>query len=141
MKQRYGDAAPYGSQHVPDGVDAPGGVFVVAIDEQGVPIGCGGLRGLDEQICEVKSMFVQASNQGQGTGRALLRFLEELARWMGYQRCRLNTGQNQPEALSLYRSAGYEPIPAYNKNPLAAYWFEKIVAVEGAWSIAQNRED
>ena len=38
---------------------------------------------------------------------------------------RLDTGNQQPEALALFRSTGYREIDDYNANPFASYWFEK----------------
>lgn len=38
---------------------------------------------------------------------------------------RLDTGDQQPDALALFHSAGYGEIPDYNGNPYASFWFEK----------------
>jgi predicted SnoaL-like aldol condensation-catalyzing enzyme len=37
----------------------------------------------------------------------------------------LDTAGNEPAALALFRSAGYQPIRDYNQNRYARYWFEK----------------
>jgi ribosomal protein S18 acetylase RimI-like enzyme len=65
--------------------------------------------------------------RGRGVARRLLGALENTARELGYGAVRLDTGHLQPEALSLFRSAGYERIPDYNANPYARYWFEKAL--------------
>jgi hypothetical protein len=38
---------------------------------------------------------------------------------------RLNTNQVLVEAISMYRSAGYIEVPAFNLEPFADHWFEK----------------
>ena len=40
----------------------------------------------------------------------------------------LDTGDLQPEALGLFRSAGYEQISDYNGNAWATFWMEKRLA-------------
>ena len=40
-------------------------------------------------------------------------------------RTRLDTGANQPVALTLFRAAGYRETLDYNGNPYATYWMEK----------------
>jgi putative acetyltransferase len=52
-------------------------------------------------------MYVHPSVRGQGIGRRLLAALEEEARYAGLDTLRLETGIAQPEALALYRSAGF----------------------------------
>ena len=58
-------------------------------------------------------MYVAPEARGHGIGRALLAALEGEARSLGYGSVRLETGRRQPEAISLYRSAGFEPIACY----------------------------
>ncbi len=41
---------------------------------------------------------------------------------------RLDTNPALTEAISMYRSAGYRPIDAFNDEPYAQLWFEKALA-------------
>lgn len=45
----------------------------------------------------------------------MLDALEAIAAASGYRAIRLETGVYQPEAIALYESAGYQPIPCYNE--------------------------
>jgi len=109
---RYGFADPD-----PDHLDvpqlaAPHGTFVLAcIDTEAV--GCGALRRADEHVGEIKRMYVRPAWRGQGVSRAVLLAVEARARELGYERLILETGTRQPEAIALYTSSGYEPIPSY----------------------------
>ena len=38
---------------------------------------------------------------------------------------RLETNKTLTEAISLYRSAGYREVDAFNDEPYAHHWFEK----------------
>jgi GNAT superfamily N-acetyltransferase len=102
----------------------PAGCFLVAYADKR-PVGCGGVKRLDARTAEIKRMYVAPGARGRGLGRRLLERLEHEAREAGYEAIRLDTGNRQPEALALYRSAGYDEIPDYNGNPPASYWFEK----------------
>jgi GNAT superfamily N-acetyltransferase len=102
-----------------------GGFFVVYL--RGTAVGCGGFKRLDRRTAEIKRMFVLPEARNRGIARRILEHLEREATKAGYGLVRLDTGDRQPEALHLYRSAGYEEIPDYNGNPAASYWFEKSV--------------
>jgi GNAT superfamily N-acetyltransferase len=91
----------------------------------GQPVGCGGVKGLDNETAEIRRVFLDREARGHGIGRTLLRELEEHARRIGYVRARLTTGNRQPEALALFRSAGYLEIPAFNGNVFTRHWMEK----------------
>jgi GNAT superfamily N-acetyltransferase len=58
-------------------------------------------------------MYVVPAARGRGLSRQILAALEEEARTLGYALVRLETGNLQPEAIALYASAGFEPIPRY----------------------------
>jgi GNAT superfamily N-acetyltransferase len=62
---------------------------------------------------EVKRMFVRASVRGRGLARAVLGQLESSARADGVDWLVLETGDRQPEAVSLYRSAGYTEVTRF----------------------------
>jgi GNAT superfamily N-acetyltransferase len=134
----------YGSEDAtevdPREFDAPDGFFVVGY-VGGEPVACGGWRrrhaGEGDALCdgdaEVKRMYVAAAHRGRGYARAVLAELERSAAVVGRRRIVLETGTMQPEAIALYASAGYEPMPAfgaYADSPTSRY-FAKPLAVDG----------
>ena len=60
-------------------------------------------------------MFVQPAWRRRGVARRLLAALEAEARKLGYVALRLETAFGQPEAIRLYRSAGYVDIPPFGE--------------------------
>jgi GNAT superfamily N-acetyltransferase len=97
----------------------PQGFFLVGYDE-GEPVACGGWRvyeeppaGLRHGDAEIKRMFVVKSARGKGFARAMLAEVERTAAAAGHRRMVLETGIRQPEAIALYRSAGYTDIPGF----------------------------
>ena len=111
---------------VPDELRAPHGAYLVGYDGTDVVAG-GGLRRLDDGVAEIKRMFVRPPARSRGVARALLVALEEIARELGYERVRLDTGPKQVHGLALYRSAGYRDVAPYNDNPFACFWGEKVL--------------
>jgi len=63
-----------------------------------------------ERPAEIKRMFVREHARGRGLGRRLLAALERAAEAAGVDWLVLETGERQPEAIALYRSAGYHDI-------------------------------
>ncbi|MFZ0129382.1 MAG: helix-turn-helix domain-containing GNAT family N-acetyltransferase [Candidatus Dormiibacterota bacterium] len=105
----------------------PAGLLVVAW-LQGRPVGCGGLKFHGDQPAELKRMWVADTARGLGIGRRLLTDLERLAVKHGARTVRLETNGTLTEAISLYRSAGYIEVPAFNDEQYAHHWFEKRLA-------------
>ena len=64
-----------------------------------------------------------------GLGRMLLAALEQRALDLGASEVVLDTNSVLREATALYRSAGYEEIPAYNDNPYASLWMRKHLPI------------
>jgi GNAT superfamily N-acetyltransferase/DNA-binding MarR family transcriptional regulator len=103
----------------------PNGAFLVAY-LYGEPVGCGGIkRPLEEPAADIKRMWVAERARGLGLGRRLLAELERRARETGATSTRLETNRVLHEALAMYRSAGYEEVPAFNDEPFGDHWFEK----------------
>ena len=107
-------------------------VFLVATIGDQVA-GCGALQPLgvelDGEIGEVKRMYVTHSLRRRGVGAAILAALEDQARTLGYRRLRLETGDQQPEAMALYTASGWVRIEAfgeYAEDP-TSICFEKIL--------------
>ena len=90
----------------------PYGALLVATFE-GRGVACGGLRLLEEQTGEIKRMYTDPSVRGRGVGRQLLGALLGHARDVGLREVWLETGLLQPEAIGLYESVGFTPIPSY----------------------------
>jgi ribosomal protein S18 acetylase RimI-like enzyme len=74
-------------------------------------------------------MWVATSARGLGVGRRILSELERHARQRGARVARLETNRTLSEAISLYRSAGYTEVDAFNDEPYAHHWFEKPIAL------------
>ena len=108
-------------------VEPPDGRWLVAY-RHGQPVGCAGLKRIDDETAEVKRIYVAREARGAGMARALLSRLEVIARDVGYRAIRLDTGAKQQASVALFSSSGYASISDYNGNPVAAYWFEKRLA-------------
>jgi putative acetyltransferase len=111
---------------IPEELTVSGAAFLVARCD-GQPVGCGAIRPMESGVAEVKRMFVVHEARGRGVGRAILENLETFAKNFGYRSVRLETGLKQPEAISLYQSAGYHRAPCYGPyrvNPMSVC-FEK----------------
>lgn len=113
--------ARYGSDDhepgvIPSADDVP--VFLIAREESGLAIVCGGLRPLDPavlgtDVAEIKRMYAAPSARGTGAAVALLRALEGEARLLGIRSLVLETGTAQPDAVRFYEREGYGPIPLF----------------------------
>jgi GNAT superfamily N-acetyltransferase len=108
-----------------DLVPPNGALFLALVD--GEPAGLGGVRHLDTEVAEVKSMYVAPAFRGTGLGRRILARLDEIALERGCRAVRLDTSDYLTPAVGLYRAAGYREVPAYNENPKADLWFERTL--------------
>ena len=107
----------------------PSGVLLLALADA-EPAGLGGVRHLDTDVAEVKSMYVAPGFRGTGLGRRILARLDEIAEEHGCTAVRLDTSDYLTPAVGLYRAAGYREVPAYNENPKADLWFERDLSPE-----------
>ncbi|HEX5018400.1 MAG TPA: GNAT family N-acetyltransferase [Actinomycetes bacterium] len=108
--ERYG--GPDETPVDPDEFEAPDGAFFVA-HRDGELVGCAGMRRFSTTEVEVKRMFIRRPFRGRGWSRTLLALVEDEARALGFSRILMETGLRQPEAMALYESSGYEPIPGF----------------------------
>lgn len=99
--------------------DEPVGAFFVGYRDD-VPVATGAWRLRTDlevdgtsQTAEVKRMYVAPGVRRLGLARAILAHLEETARVAGAEVMVLETGIRQPEAITLYESAGYLPVPGF----------------------------
>ena len=88
---------------------------VVVLYEDNIPVACGAIKHYDPETSEVKRMYTKNLSRGKGLAGKVLADLEAWAFSLGYKRCLLETGVNQPEAIRLYNKAGYQRIPNYGQ--------------------------
>jgi GNAT superfamily N-acetyltransferase len=110
-----------------DDVRVERSVFIVAMDGE-EPVGCGALRPLTNEVCEVKRMY--AKYAGHGIGSGLLRALEQHAETMGYREIWLETRRINEGAVRFYLRRGYRVRPNYGKyvGRSEAICLEKAIA-------------
>ena len=85
---------------------------------KGTVAGCVGLRPLEDNICEMKRLWVEPEFQGIGLGRHLAEVIVAAGRELGYQAMRLDTLPDRLQAAQhIYQSLGFQPIPDYYANP------------------------
>ncbi len=107
--------------------------FLVARTSGSTVVGCGAIflcRQPTPTSAELKRMWVTPSARGTGLGKHLLSKLEATAISEGSTVLRLETGISQPEAIRLYKAAGYcerAPFGSYTPDPLSIF-MEKPVA-------------
>ncbi|MDT3427405.1 ribosomal protein S18 acetylase RimI-like enzyme [Paenibacillus forsythiae] len=88
--------------------------FIVAyLDSR--PVGCGAIKKLDEAHVELKRFFVEPEFRNRGIARRIVRRLEEEAAKQGYQGIKLETGDQQTEAVGFYKKNGYVEIPRFGE--------------------------
>lgn len=88
---------------------------VIIAYENGRAVGCGSIREIDATSTEVKRMFTLPESRGKGIASVILQELERWAKELSYNKCMLETGKRQPEAIALYEKNGYRVIPNYGK--------------------------
>ncbi len=106
---------------------APAGSFFVGYAGD-APVATGAWRRAEvaafgtTRTAEIKRMYVVPAARGRGLARLVLAHLEETAAAAGVEAMVLETGIAQPEAITLYTSAGYVAVPGfghYRDSPLS----------------------
>ncbi len=100
---------------------------VIVAYDNGIPIGCGAIKEYEDEIAEVKRMFVSPNGRRKGIASKILIELEHWAKELSFTKCILETGVNQPEAIALYHKNDYHIITNYGpyKNAINSVCFEK----------------
>lgn len=126
----YATLYPAESNHLLDigTLQKPEVSFFVARQADGGLLGYGAI--VDQgDYAEVKRMYVAPAARGLKLGRLLLENLEARAAELGHACIRLETGIHQPEAIGLYRKAGYRDIVSfgdYQPDPLSLFMEKRL---------------
>ena len=89
--------------------------YVVVAYENGKPMGCGAIKEYASNTMEIKRMYTLPESRGKGIATKVLTDLEKWANELSYEKCILETGLKQPEAIKLYERNGYKLIPNYGQ--------------------------
>lgn len=87
---------------------------VIAYDDKR-PVGCGAIKKLSSDSMEVKRMYTSPESRGKGIASTVLTELEKWSAELSYQKCLLETGKKQPEAIALYFKSGYKIVDNYGQ--------------------------
>ncbi|NLE25958.1 MAG: GNAT family N-acetyltransferase [Clostridiaceae bacterium] len=94
----------------------PAGALILALVD-GIPAGCVALRKINEDICEMKRLYVSNEYRGLGIGKQLISKIIEKAGGLNYSFIRLDTLSTMKKAQELYKSYGFYDIEPYIYNP------------------------
>lgn len=108
----------------------PSGTLVLAFNDEEL-VGCVGVRPIDDEIAEMKRLYVRPSGRGLGLGRTLAEVAIRFATVTGYSRMRLDTLPQMDRAQELYRSLGFMPIDAYRYSAVPGTVFLELVLTSG----------
>ena len=104
-------------RNLPGKYAIPDGRLLLAYEDDQLA-GCIALRKLEDNVCEMKRLFVRDEFRGQQIGVHLIERLIADAREIGYHKMRLDTfPPKMGKAVQLYESHGFSPIPPYYDNP------------------------
>ena len=106
LNDRYG--RPFGFKN--DLNEIPFCETVILVKKDSEFVACGCFKEYDKLSVELKRVFVKKKFRGQGISKVLVNKLEDWAVSLGYSRFVLETGVNQPEAISLYKKLRYQVI-------------------------------
>jgi ribosomal protein S18 acetylase RimI-like enzyme len=114
---------------MPHGFEPPDGAYLLAYVGD-APAGIVALKRLEDDICEMKRLFVSPEFQGIGLGRLLIEQIIKEGKRLGYAKMRLDSSRSvMAKAVLLYRSMGFYEIEPYNQNFVPdALFMEKVLA-------------
>jgi ribosomal protein S18 acetylase RimI-like enzyme len=109
----------------------PDGALLIA-KSSGKVCGCVALRNFDDQVCEMKRLYVKPEFRKIGLGKDLVKRIISEAKKRGYKFMRLDTLATMQSAIKLYESFGFYEIPAYTFNPISGAVYMELKILEKA---------
>ncbi len=88
---------------------------VVIAYENDIPMGCGAIKEYNNKTMEIKRMFCLPQSRRKGIASMILSELEKWAKELSYEKCILETGTKQPEAIGMYIRNKYTQIQNYGQ--------------------------
>ncbi len=127
LKIRDGEDHDFYNQF--NNIDVIKHVVILYIDHKAV--GCGALKKYDECSAEIKRMYTLTEARGKSVASQILKELELWSKELLFEKCILETGKMQPEAIALYKKCNYLIMPNYGqyKNVSNSICFEKLLNI------------
>jgi putative acetyltransferase len=91
-----------------------GATFLAVLDGDRV-VGCGAVGRMDDEICELRRVFLLREYRGAGIGVKITRMLMDFAREAGYKKMRLGSNKKLHDAHRLYYHLGFHLIHHYEE--------------------------
>lgn len=116
----------YGLIPAPKGADADlfdlesvykTGYFGVIVDQFGKIVGTCGLFKINDQVAEIRKMYILKTHRGKGLGKWCVNFLIDEAKRKGFSFLELETASPLKEAIGLYEKIGFQEIETENQTP------------------------
>jgi putative acetyltransferase len=103
-----------------------GGYFGL-IEDDGKIVGTYALYPMTQSVAEIRKMYLQPALRGQGVGKRMLKFIEEVAREKGFTRLELETATAMNSARALYEMTGFQEIePIHNQTRCQHRYFKQL---------------
>jgi putative acetyltransferase len=113
--------------NLPGDYSPPYGKLLLA-EFEGELAGCVALHKLENEICEMKRLYLRPQFRGKGLGRALATRIIAEARDLGYSRLRLDTVESaMQDAVAMYLKLGFRKIDPYCENPMPSALYMELV--------------
>jgi GNAT superfamily N-acetyltransferase len=113
--------------HLPGDYSPPHGRLLLA-EFEGKLAGCVALHKLENEICEMKRLYLRPQFRGKGLGRALANRIIAEARHIGYSRLRLDTVESaMQDAVAMYLKLGFRKIDPYCANPMPSALYLELM--------------
>jgi putative acetyltransferase len=113
--------------NLPGDYSPPHGKLLLA-EFEGELAGCVALHKLENEICEMKRLYLRPQFRGKGLGRALATRIIAEGRDLGYSRLRLDTVESaMQDAVAMYLKLGFRKIDPYCANPMPSALYLELV--------------
>ncbi|TMQ72866.1 MAG: GNAT family N-acetyltransferase [Candidatus Eisenbacteria bacterium] len=93
------------------GIYAPPRGRLLLATHDGWPVGCVALKPREDEVCELKRLYVRPGFRGLEVGRWLVAAVVQAARDLGERRMVLDSHVSMTPAHALYEAIGFERVP------------------------------
>lgn len=105
-----------------------GRIMLAFYDDKACGIGC--LKNINQDIGEIKRMYVNPSFRNIGAGAGILQALLNAARETGYKKVRLDSPKFMEAAHKLYRKMGFTDIEVYAEVEIPEEFRKYLIFME-----------